>query len=337
MGSQITREALRELPKVELHVHLETSLRLRRLAQALHAPSLAEPYLVSDPQRYLGYDRLRRLRYLGRTGKVPDRLYTYRNIAQVTYELLREAAEENIRYLEIRVGGRRGFALLGVRGMLEAMAEGRKRAEAEFGVRSGILVTVVRERGPEQATELAEMAASCTDCGVVGLDIAGDEENFPPALFVRACDVAREAGLGITVHAGEFSGPSSVWTAIYQLGATRIGHGLRAVEDPELMAYLRENHITLELCPTSNLRLGLVGSWREHPLRVLYDAGVRVTINSDDPLLLGTNLTCEMYRACRELGFTLEDVRTMTRYAAEAAFDRKAALSALAVSAARSS
>lgn len=337
MEPGITREAVRELPKAELHVHLETSLRLRHLAQAQQAPSLAEPYLVSDPQRYVGYDRLRRLRYLGRAGKVPDRVYTHGNVAQVAYELLREAAAENVRYVEIRVGGRRGFALLGVRGMLEAIAEGRARAEAEFGVGSGTVVTLVRERGPEHAAEVAEIAASCVDCGVVGLDVAGDEENFPPALFVRACEVAREAGLGITVHAGEFSGPASVWTAIYQLGATRIGHGFRAVEDPELVAYLREHRIALEICPTSNLRLGLVGSWREHPLRALYDAGVRVTINSDDPLLLRTNLTAEMYTACRELGFTLDDLRTMTRYAVEAAFDRKAALAALAVPSARPS
>jgi adenosine deaminase len=333
MEAEVSREAVHALPKAELHVHLETSLRLRRLAEELHAPSLTEPYLVSDPKRHLGYDRLRRLRYLGRAGKVPDSLYTHRNVARITYELLREAAEDHVRYVEVRVGGRRGFALLGIRGMLEAMAEGRARAEEEFGIRCGFLVTLVRERGPENALEVAEIAASCAECGVVGLDLAGDEENFPPALFARACEVAREAGLGITVHAGEFSGPASVWTAIYQLGATRIGHGFRAVEDPELVAYLRDHRITLEICPTSNVRLGLVPNWKEHPVRALFDAGVRVTLNSDDPLLLRTNLTSEMYLAARELGFTLDDLRTMVRYAAEGAFDPRAATEALAVAA----
>jgi adenosine deaminase len=333
MEAQISREAVHALPKAELHVHLETSLRLRRLAEELHAPSLTEPYLVSDPKRHFGYDRLRRLRYLGRAGKVPDSLYTHRNVARITYELLREAAEDHVRYVEIRVGGRRGFALLGIRGMLEAMAEGRARAEEEFGIRCGFLVSLVRERGPEHALEVAEIAASCAECGVVGLDLAGDEENFPPALFARACEVAREAGLGITVHAGEFSGPASVWTAIYQLGATRIGHGFRAVEDPELVAYLRDHGITLEICLTSNVRLGLVPSWKGHPVRALFHAGVRVTLNSDDPLLLQTNLTSEMYLAARELGFSLDELRTMLRYAAEGAFDPRAATEALAVAA----
>jgi len=201
------------------------------------------------------------------------------------------------------------------------------------GIRCGFLVSLVRERGPEHALEVAEIAASCAECGVVGLDLAGDEENFPPALFARACEVAREAGLGITVHAGEFSGPASVWTAIYQLGATRIGHGFRAVEDPELVAYLRDHGITLEICLTSNVRLGLVPSWKGHPVRALFHAGVRVTLNSDDPLLLQTNLTSEMYLAARELGFSLDELRTMLRYAAEGAFDPRAATEALAVAA----
>jgi adenosine deaminase len=331
MAEQPTRQAIREMPKAEIHLHLETSLRLRRLAQRLDAPSASEPYLVSDPNFHHGYDRLRRLRYAGRAAKVPDRLYTHSNISAITYDLLREAAAQNIRYVEIRVGGRRGFTLLGIPGMLEAIADGRERARTEFGVQSGTIVTLVRERGPEHALEVAEIAAECRDRGVVGLDVAGDEENFPPALFVRACEVAREAGLGITVHAGEFSGPASVWTAIYQLGASRIGHGFRAVEDPELVAYLREHKITLEICPTSNLRLGLVPARKDHPLRVLFDQGVRVTLNSDDPVLLGTTLEDEFAGAAHDLGFSLDDLQAITRYAVEAAFHRKAVLEAFAV------
>ncbi len=330
----VPEQALAELPKIELHVHLETSLRLRQLAERAHLDPISEPYLVSDPNRYSGYDRLRRLRYVSRTGKVPDILYTPENIATITYELLRDAAQQNVRYLELRVGGRRGFVLLGVRGMLEAVAEGQRRARREFGIQSRTIVTLVRERGPEAAAEVAEAVAECAhSCGVVGIDIAGDEENFPPILFKRTCEIAREAGLGITVHAGEFSGPASVWTSIYQLGATRIGHGLRAVEDPNLVAYLRDHRITLEICPTSNLRLGVVTSLREHPLRRLYEAGVPVTVNSDDPLLLGTSLTLELRKVSRELCFTLEDLRRLMQFAAEAAFDRRTALEAFGATA----
>jgi len=330
MGDGPVNPAIAALPKVELHVHLETSLRLRRLAERAHLDPVCEPYLISDPKFHHGYDRLRRLRYAGRAGKVPDHLYTRENIATITYELLREAAQQNVRYLEVRVGGRRGFMLLGIRGMLEAVAEGRARGLREFGIRSGTIVTIVRERGPEAAIEVAEVAAECAEeCGVVGLDVAGDEENFPPVLFKRACEIAREAGLGITVHAGEFSGPASIWMAIYQLGARRIGHGCRAIEDPALVAYLRDHRIPLEVCPTSNLRLRLVQSLRDHPMRPLYEAGVPVTVNSDDPVLLGTSLSAELMRIHRELAFTPEDLLRMMRYAAEAAFDRKAALEAL--------
>ncbi len=334
MGEGVPEQAIAGLPKIELHVHLETSLRLRALAERARMDPICEPYLVSDPSRHHGYDRLRRLRYVSRTGKVPDYLYTHENIATITYELLQDAARQNVRYTEVRVGGRRGFMLLGVRGMLEAVAEGQRRAREEFGIHARTLVTLVRERGPEAAAEVVEVAAECAkSCGVVGIDIAGDEENFPPILFKRTCEIAREAGLGITVHAGEFSGPASIWTAIYQLGATRIGHGFRAIEDPNLVAYLRDHRITLEACPTSNLRLGVVHSLREHPLRRLYDAGVPVTINSDDPLLLGTSLTLELGRVSRELGFTLEDLRRLMGFAAEAAFDRRTAFEALGVAA----
>lgn len=328
------RPSIQQLPKAELHLHLETSLRLCRLADRAGCADTREPYLISDPKLHHGYDRLRRLRYLGRAARVPDSLYTIENIARITEELIEEAATKNVRYVEVRVGGRRGFTLLGVRGMLQAVAEGRRRGARSTGVASSTILTVVRERGPEEALELVEAAASCEECGVAGLDISGDEANFPPALFARACNAARDAGWGITIHAGEFSGPASIWTAIYQLGANRIGHGFRAVEDPELVDYLSTHGIPLELCPTSNLRLGIVRSWREHPLRTLFDHGVHVTLNSDDPILLGATLSDEFEAAQREQGFQDADLERMTGYAANGAFHRDVALAAVGTPAA---
>lgn len=290
-------------------------------------PPLEEPHLVADPQAFTGYDRLRRMRYASRTGRIPDALYTRENITLIAAEVLAAAAAQNIRYLEMRVGGRRGFSILGVRPMLEAMAEAAARAAPQ--IQAGFIVTVVRERGPEEAEQIVRRAVACRDCGVVGIDLAGDEANYPPAMFVRAVDRAREAGLGITVHAGEFTGPASIWTSIYQLGAQRIGHGIRAVEDPELLAYLREHRVTLELCPTSNLRLGLVTSLAEHPMRTLLKAGVPVTVNSDDPVLLGTDLTRELAAVQSALGLSMETVTALMRNAARAAFlppQRRAAL-----------
>lgn len=323
---------IRSLPKVELHLHLETSLRLRRLAERRlqqtgdppeEAPRhavIAEPHLIADPSKFTGYDRLRRLRYLSRAGRIGDALYTPENIDQITYELLAEASTHRVQYVEVRVGGRRGFTLLGARRLLEAMARSRERAEAQLGIRSGFIVTIVRERGPEEAEQRVREAVACADCGVVGVDLAGDEQNYPPTLFTRALGRAREAGLGITVHAGEFAGPASIWTAVYQLGARRIGHGIRAVDDADLLACLRERGITLELCPTSNLHLGLAPSLEALPVRRLMDAGVPVTINSDDPLLLGTDISRELHAVAATFSLTPEEVTDLIQAAARAAF-----------------
>jgi adenosine deaminase len=315
--------SLLDIPKVELHLHLETSLRLRRLAEEAHpdrSPFSGEPHLIAAPGAFTGYDRLRRLRYAGRAGRIPDEVYTRENISHITDDLLAAAAAQNVRYVEVRVGGRRGFTTLGVRGMLEAMAQAAEEAERRSGIHSAFLVTLVRERGPEEAEAIVTEAAACRDLRVVGIDLAGDEANYPPAMFMRAVDKARAAGLGITVHAGEFTGPTSIWIAIHQLGAQRIGHGIRAVEDPELLTYLREHKVTLEICPTSNIRLGLAQSAADHPLGALLAAGVAVTVNSDDPMLLGTDLTQELTIVQRALGLSMKTVTTLMRHAAHAAF-----------------
>ncbi|MDR7544166.1 MAG: adenosine deaminase [Armatimonadota bacterium] len=308
------------LPKAELHLHLETSLRLRRLLwQRDEDPAVEHPHLVADPSLFSGYDRLRRLRYASRTGRIGDGAYTRANIAAITAELIREVAAQSVRHVEIRVGGRRGFALLGVRGMLEAMAEGADGARPPH-LSYGFIVTAVRERGPQEAAALVEAAAACRDCHVVGVDLAGDEENYPPALFVEAANRARDAGLGITIHAGEFTGPAGIWTAVYQLGATRIGHGIRAADDPVLMDRLRERGVALEICPTSNLRLGLVSSLPAHPLRRFLERGVPVSINSDDPVLLGTSLSRELAAVARAYRLGPDDLVGLMVTAARAAF-----------------
>lgn len=315
--------SLQAIPKVELHVHLETSLRLRRLAEQTHpgrSPFSGEPHLIAAPGAFTGYDRLRRLRYAGRAGRIPDEVYTSENITRITADLLAAAAAQNVCYVEVRVGGRRGFAALGVRGMLEAMAAAAEEADRRSGVRSAFLVTLVRERGPEEAEAIVAEAAACRDLRVVGVDLAGDEANYPPAMFMRAVDKARSAGLGITVHAGEFTGPTSIWIAIHQLGAQRIGHGIRAVEDPELLAYLRGHKVTLEICPTSNIRLGLAPSISEHPVRALLAAGVPLTVNSDDPMLLDTDITRELAALRDALRLSGDVVATLIRNAARAAF-----------------
>ncbi|MGH7428308.1 MAG: adenosine deaminase [Candidatus Methylomirabilaceae bacterium] len=320
--------AIAAMPKVELHVHLETSLRLRRLRERDANPPLGMPHLIADPSRFSGYDRLRRLRYAGRASRIGDAAYTRANIAAITAALITEAGAQSIRHAEVRVGGRRGFDLLGIRGMLEAMAEGAELVR-HLGVGYGAIVTLVRERGPEEAERIVADAVACRDCHVVGVDLAGDEQNYPPALFAPAIGRARDAGLGVTVHAGEFTGPAGIWTSVYQLGATRIGHGISAAQDPRLLDRLRDSRVTLELCPTSNVRLGLTPSLAKHPLGTFLRAGISVTINSDDPILLGTTLSRELEAVARAHALNQEDLIALQVTAAQAAFlppDRRAAL-----------
>lgn len=329
MADSTLAAAIAATPKVELHLHLETSLRLRRLLERERGPSpLEAPHLVADPSRFSGYDRLRRLRYAGRAGRIADAAYTRANVARITAELLTEAAAQSIRHAEVRVGGRRAFDLLGIRGMLEAMAEGAESVR-HLGVGYAAIITLVRERGPEVAERIVSEAAACLDCRVVGIDLAGDEQNYPPALFASAIGKARDAGLGITVHAGEFTGPAGIWTAVFQLGASRIGHGLSAADDPRLLDRLRERGITLEICPTSNVRLGLVPSLARHPLGAFLRAGIAVTINSDDPILLATTLSRELEAVAGAHALRQEDLFALQVAAARAAFlplDRRAGL-----------
>ncbi len=309
------------LPKVELHVHLETSLRLRRLLQRRDPdlPLIGQPHNVADPSLYTGYDRLRRLRYAERANRLADAAYTRANIAAITAELIAEASDQSVRHIEVRAGGQRAFSILGVRGMLEAMAEGAGEAR-RLGLSYRTVVTVIRERGPEEAGRIIAEAVAASGCLIVGVDLAGDEENYPAGLFSVPIARARDAGLGITVHAGEFAGPAGIWAAVYQLGATRIGHGIRAVEDRALLDRLRERGVALEICPTSNVRLGLVSTMAAHPVGKFLKQGVPVTINSDDPVLLGTTLTGELAGIARAHHLGPEILANLQVTAARAAF-----------------
>jgi adenosine deaminase len=320
MADAAAHDSIVKLPKVELHLHLETSFRLRRLLeQRADGPlPLERAHVVADPSRFTGYDRLRRLRYAARASRIADVAYTPGNIAAIAADLMREVAADGIRHVEVRVGGQRAFALLGVRRVLEAMAAGV--AASATDVSYGAIVTLVRERGPEEAERIVGEAAAAREHRVVGVDLAGDEHQYPAILFRSAVAKARDAGLGVTVHAGEFDGPSEIWSAIYQLGATRIGHAISAVTDPELMGRMRDRQILVEACPTSDMRVGTVPSLAAHPVRALMAAGVPVTVSANDPMLHGTTLSRELTLIAQAQGLETAALAGMMAAAARAAF-----------------
>jgi adenosine deaminase len=190
-------------------------------------------------------------------------------------------------------------------------------------------MTCVRNYGVEQAEAVARRTAAVPHPYVVGFGIAGDEAGFPPAPFATAFAIARDAGLGCTAHAGEWGGPESIRGALALPGVTRIGHGVRAIEDPALVAELAERGTVLEVCPTSNVVLGVFPDLATHPLRVLHDAGVRVTLNSDDPPYWGASVGGEYELAEQAFGFTPAELEAVTTTAIEASFAENALKTAL--------
>lgn len=224
--------------------------------------------------------------------------------------VLARLAAENVVYAEITVSvpeyRAKGMAL---RDIVECLEE---EAEASSEVRVQWIVDLVRDYGPEAGLALLKDLLELRCESIVGLTLGGSEDRFPPAPFARVYAMARDHGWRLTVHAGEALGPKSVWDAIRLLGAERLGHGVRAIEDEKLVGYLAENGIPLEVCPTSNLRTGLYASYEAHPVRALYEAGVPITINSDDPTFFHTTLTDE-YGHVHRVGVPREGLLEMIR------------------------
>jgi adenosine deaminase len=287
------QDFLREMPKVELHVHLQGSIRpstLLTLAERngvdLPAQDLAG---LREFYRFADFDHFIKV-YLT-ICKCPR---TVADFSLIAYEFGADMARQHIRYAEVTFTPHIHVAALNLPfdDILAGLNDGRARAQADFGVEFQWVLDIVRD-AIDSRHQVAEWAIGAMDRGVVGLGLGGTEPGYPSELFEDAFAMAREAGLHSVPHAGEVVGPESVWGAIRTLGAERIGHGVRSVEDPALVDHLREHQIPLEVCPTSNLCLGVYPSYREHPIRWLWEQGVYVTLNSDDPPMFNTDLVRE--------------------------------------------
>jgi adenosine deaminase len=306
------------IPKAELHVHLEGTAPpalTRRLAarNGLEVP----PGLIGDNGRYVWHDFLDFLRRYDEAASVIRTAEDYRDIA---YEYLMACAQEGAVYVELTASPDHA-ALVGLpyADQLAGIVQGIDDARARSGIEARIIQTCVRNFGVARSLELVERVAAHPHPYVTGFGMAGDEASYPPGPFARTFALAAEAGLGLTVHAGEWAGAESVRAAL-ELPVTRLGHGVRASEDPVLVAELAARGIVLECCPTSNVVLGLYPGYGAHPLPGLRQAGVRVTLSSDDPPYWGTSVGGEY--AVARAAFALDDdaLRAITRTALEAAF-----------------
>jgi adenosine deaminase len=315
------------VPKAELHVHLEGTAPphlVRRIAErnGLRVPD----GVFATPDRFAWRDFLDFLQTYDMAASVIRTGEDYRDI---TYEYLSACAAEGAIYVEL-IASPDHAALVGLTDAehVEGIAAGIDAARAEHGIEARILLTCIRNFGVEQAQCIAQYAAERPHPYVVGFQMAGDEAGYPPGPFADAYAIAAGAGLGCSVHAGEWAGAESVRAAL-DLPVTRIGHGVRAIEDPTLVAEIAERGVVLECCPTSNVVLGVFESFETHPLPALRDAGVRVTLASDDPPYFGASVGGEYAVARDRFGMDDAELRALTRTAIEASFAEPALREAL--------
>ncbi|HWD00502.1 MAG TPA: adenosine deaminase [Candidatus Sulfopaludibacter sp.] len=288
---------LHELPKAELHLHLEGSIE----PETLHELDPSTP--VQDFRALYQYENFDG--FLKAFGVIGKRLRTPEDYALITRRLLERLAAQNVQYAEIIVAA---GVVLWKEQEFAPIFDAIHAAAAESNVEVRWIFDAVRQFGVEAAQRVAEWAVERQDRGVVALGIGGSEERGPAEWFTGVYAFAGNAGLHLLAHAGESMGPESIWAAL-ALGAERIGHGIAAIRDEALMRHLRERDIPLEVCITSNLVTGVVARLEEHPVRRLYDAGVPIVLNTDDPAMFGCTLTGEYELAARAFGFSESELR----------------------------
>lgn len=315
-----TREWLRKLPKAELHLHLEGSITPDTLL-GLSRRYDAVPLTLEQARKvYLYHDFPS---FLMSFKAVTERLHTPADYETITYNMVRELAAQGIRHAEVylSIGILYRFGRLDPDAVMEAAERGRERAEQEFGTTVLWIIDAVRHFGVEEAERVFEKAAILRRQypSVVGIGIGGDEARGPANGFRELYAAAREAGLHLTCHAGETTGPQSIWGAI-NIGAERIGHALTAQEDPELIEILSQRQIPLELNVTSNLRTGCCPALMEHPVRQYFEEGLMITLNSDDPPFFGATLLDEYELVHRDFELPLEGMRELAANSFEASF-----------------
>jgi aminodeoxyfutalosine deaminase len=320
---------IREMPKVELHVHLEGSIRPATLLTLAERNRVALP--AADLEGLQAFYRFSDFDHFLQVYSTISRcLKTPGDYSLIAYEFGADMARQNIRYAEVTFTPYSNVANTGLPfdELLAGLNDGRSRAQGEFDIEYRWILDIMRDQ-PDSRHLVAAWATSAQDRGVVGFGLGGTEYGHPPEWFADAYTVARDVGLHSVPHAGEVAGPESVWGALRALGAERIGHGVRSVEDPALVEYLRQHQIPLEVCPTSNLCLGIYPSYEEHPIRWLWEQGVYVTLNSDDPPMFNTDLVSEYQAVADHAGFTAGELERLSLNALQASFlpdDRKADL-----------
>jgi adenosine deaminase len=306
------------LPKAELHVHLEgtaTPDLVRRIADRNGLEVPEGVFTAADRFAWRDF-----LDFLNTYNLVSSVIRTGEDYRDVTYEYLAGCARDGAIYVELTASiDHARLAGLSDDEHWEGIATGIDDARRDHGIEARILSVAVRNYGVERAIEVAELTAARPHAYVVGFSLAGDEAGYPPEPYAPAYRIVADAGLGCTVHAGEWAGAESVRGAL-ELPVTRISHGVRAIEDPDLVRDLAQRKITLEVCPTSNVVLGVFATYEEHPFLALRAAGIPLTLGSDDPPYFGASVAGEYAVARERFGLDDSQLVAITRTAIEASF-----------------
>ena len=321
---KLTREFIHSLPKAELHCHLDGSMRVDTIIE------LAKENNVKLPEE--NKEKLSKILEVGNNCKSLTEylrpfeitcsvLQTKAALERATFELAEDCANENVKYLEIRFSPILHIEKdLSLNQVIEAVLDGKKRAEKKFDISIGIIICGLRHLSPETTDILAELCVAYKNNGIVGFDLAGAERNFPAKEHKEAFFLIINNNINTTVHAGEAYGPESIHQALHYVRANRIGHGTRLKENGDLLNYVNDHRIPLEMCITSNFQTKAIESYSKHPIRFYFDMGLRVTINTDNRLISKTSLTDEYMLAIKEFKFTPKEIKYLITNGFKSAF-----------------
>ena len=311
---------IEEMPKTELHLHLEGAIPLETLYELIQIGS--EDQLIQsidDLEKKLTYTDF--AHFIDVWTWMTTFIKEERNFEEIAYQVLRNLSEQNVKYVETFYSPgdywRQG---LSVQKITEYMIKGKKRAYHDFGIRSELIVDLIRNHGPDVGMQRLEDVTPYLGKGVIGIGLGGSEQKFPADPYAYVYKEAKRRGFRLTAHAGEAVGPDSIWAALRKLRCERIGHGVRAKEDSHLISFLKERQIPLEICVVSNVMTKVCESVESHPIKQYYEDGLMVTVNSDDPTMFNTSITQEYQEIAQKLNFMVNDIRQLTMNGIEASF-----------------
>jgi adenosine deaminase len=323
-SSALSLELIEKLPKTDLHVHLDGSLRLATILELAQRERIELPATTPEALRsamHLGENCGTLVEYLRAFDVTLRVMQTEDSLRRIAYELAEDAARENVQYMEVRYAPmlhtRRGLKLTTV---VESVLEGLRQARESFGIESNVIICGIRNVSAESSLEMAELAVAYKGRGVVGFDLAGAEYDHPAKHHKAAFQLVRDNNINVTIHAGEAYGPESIAQAIHVCGAHRVGHGCRLRENGDLLHYVADHRIPLECCPSSNVQTGAIRDLASHPLKLYKNLGLRVTVNTDNRLITDTTVSRELWLCHTQMGLTAADIKLVILSGFKSAF-----------------